>query len=439
MFTPRTSGDDVTMNAAARKIQRIYLTLTLGNTVAASFIWGINTLFLLDAGLSNFEAFAANAFFTAGMVVFEVPTGVVADGWGRRVSFLLGTLTLAVSTYLYFLLWQLSAPFLWWAVVSVMLGLGFTFFSGAVEAWLVDALRFSGYEGGLEVVLGRGVMVSGVAMLAGSVAGGVIAQATNLGVPFLFRVGVLAAMFIVAFWLMHDVGFTPERSSHPLRATRAVLSASVKNGLKNPPVRYVMLAAPFSAGVGIYVFYALQPYLLELFGDPRAYSIAGLAAAIVAGAEVVGGWLAPRIRRLVRKRTTVLILSIGVGALILVLLGFTRVFWVALALLALWSVIDAAGLPVRQAYLNDMIASKQRATVLSFDSLIGSSGGVVVQPLLGRAADASGYAASLAIGGVIQLIAVPFLLASRRQQARADLANTPAGTPEQESPPSSLS
>jgi MFS family permease len=439
VFTPRTSGDDVTMNAAARKIQRIYLTLTLGNTVAASFIWGINTLFLLDAGLSNFEAFAANAFFTAGMVVFEVPTGVVADGWGRRVSFLLGTLTLAVSTYLYFLLWQLSAPFLWWAVVSVMLGLGFTFFSGAVEAWLVDALRFSGYEGGLEAVLGRGVMVSGVAMLAGSVAGGVIAQATNLGVPFLFRVGVLAAMFIVAFWLMHDVGFTPERSSHPLRATRAVLSASVENGLKNPPVRYVMLAAPFSAGVGIYVFYALQPYLLELFGDQRAYSIAGLAAAIVAGAEVVGGWLAPRIRRLVRKRTTVLILSIGVGALILVLLGFTRVFWVALALLALWSVIDAAGLPVRQAYLNDMIASKQRATVLSFDSLIGSSGGVVVQPLLGRAADASGYAASLAIGGVIQLIAVPFLLASRRQQARADLANTPAGTPEQESPPSSLS
>ena len=135
------------MNAGARKIQRVYLTLTLGNTLAASFIWGINTLFLLDAGLSNFEAFAANAFFTAGMVLFEVPTGVVADGWGRRTSFLLGTLTLAGSTYLYYMLWQLSAPFWWWAAVSVLLGLGFTFFSGAVEAWLVDALRFAGYEG----------------------------------------------------------------------------------------------------------------------------------------------------------------------------------------------------------------------------------------------------------------------------------------------------
>ncbi|WAH99538.1 MFS transporter [Arthrobacter sp. MMS18-M83] len=420
------------MNAAARKIQSVYLTLTLGNTLAASFIWGINTLFLLDAGLNNLEAFAANAFFTAGMVVFEVPTGVVADGWGRRVSFLLGTVTLAGSTYLYYLLWQLSAPFWWWAAVSVLLGLGFTFFSGAVEAWLVDALRFTGYEGGLETVLGRGQMVAGVAMLVGSVAGGVIAQATNLGVPFLVRVGVLVAMFVVAFLLMRDVGFTPERSTHPLQATRAVLDASIENGLKNPPVRYVMLAAPFSAGVGIYVFYALQPFLLRLFGDPHAYSVAGLAAAIVAGAQVLGGWIAPRLRRLVRKRTTVLILSGVVGALILVVLGITQVFWVALVLLTLWAMVESAGTPVRQAYLNDMIPSKQRATVLSFDSLMGSSGGVVVQPLLGRAADVYGYSTSLAMSGAIELIAVPFLVASRRRGSMADQANATTATSDAE-------
>jgi MFS family permease len=272
-------------------------------------------------------------------------------------------------------------------------------------------------------------MVAGVAMLVGSSAGGVIAQATDLGVPFLLRVGVLLAMFGVAFWLMHDVGFTPERSSHPLQATREVLSASIDNGLKNPPVRYIMLAAPFSAGVGIYVFYALQPYLLELFGDPHAYSIAGLAAGIVAGAQVVGGWLAPTLRRLVRKRTTVVIVASSVGAMILVALGVTRVFWVALLLLVLWALVSAAGTPVRQAYLNDMIASKQRATVLSFDSLMGSSGGIVVQPLLGRAADVYGYPLSLAISGVIELFAVPFLLASRHQRSPADTATAATDAP----------
>ena len=60
---------------------------------------GHQHLFLLDAGLSNLEAFAANSFFTAGMVLFEIPTGVVADTWGRRTSYLLGTITLASSTF----------------------------------------------------------------------------------------------------------------------------------------------------------------------------------------------------------------------------------------------------------------------------------------------------------------------------------------------------
>src|SRR5215208_7438200 len=96
-----------------RQVQRTYLILTLLTTLAASFIWGINTLFLLDAGLSNTEAFAANSFFTAGQVIFEVPTGVVADLRGRRLSYLLGTLTLAISTLLYLLMWRIRAPF--WA------------------------------------------------------------------------------------------------------------------------------------------------------------------------------------------------------------------------------------------------------------------------------------------------------------------------------------
>jgi MFS family permease len=410
------------MNQLARRIERTYLVLVLGNTLAASFIWGINTLFLLDAGLSNLEAFAANAFFTAGMVVFEVPTGVVADTWGRRMSYLLGTLTLSASTFLYWVLWVTSAPFWAWAVVSMLLGLGFTFFSGAVEAWLVDALHHAGHDGGLETVLGRGQMIGGVAMLGGSVAGGVIAQATSLGVPFLLRVGVLLAMFAVAYRLMHDLGFTPAKTGSPLQATRAVLDASLEHGLGNPPVRWVMLAAPFASGVGFYTFYALQPFLLELYGDPDAYAVAGLAAAIVAGSQILGGWAAPKIRGLFAKRTTALILGGTVSALILALLGIVGSFWLALFLLALWGLIFAADMPIRQAYLNDMIPSQQRATVLSFDSLMGSSGGVVIQPVLGKTADAYSYATSFVVGSVFQLLAVPFLVRSRREGAPADTA-----------------
>ena len=417
------------MNDLARRIQRVYLTLQLGNTLAASFIWGINTLFLLDAGLSNLEAFAANAFFTAGMVLFEVPTGVVADVWGRRVSYLLGTVTLAGSTFLYWLLWVTNAPFGLWAVVSMLLGLGFTFFSGAVEAWLVDALHFAQYDGTLESVMGKGQMVGGAAMLGGSVLGGVIAQVTNLGVPFLMRVAVLAVMFFVAARMMRDLGFTPRESAKPVREMKTLFDESIDYGLRNRPVRWMMLAAPFASGVGIYTFYALQPYLLELWGNPKAYSIAGLAAAIVAGGQIVGGYLAPSIRKLFRKRTSALLSTTLSTVGVLALLGLTHNFWAALFLLTGWALLFAAEMPIRQAYLNDMIPSRQRATVLSFDSLMGNTGGIVIQPVLGKVADVYSYSTSLVVGAFIQLAAAPFLLKSRREGAPADNQTSMAAAP----------
>src|SRR6478735_8280152 len=216
-----------------RSVQRTYITLILGNTLAASLIWGINTIFLLDAGLSNLEAFAANAFFTAGMMLFEVPTGIVADTVGRRVSYLLGTLTLAGSTLLYVLLWKLEAPFWAWAVVSILIGLGFTFFSGAVEAWLVDALRATGFEGDLY---------------------GFIAQRAGLGVPFVLRGVVLIVMFGVAFRLMRDLGFTPERGGGVVTEVRRIAGDSVEYGLRVPAGKWLMVESLLTGGVGIYAF-----------------------------------------------------------------------------------------------------------------------------------------------------------------------------------------
>src|SRR3954469_2477326 len=105
----------------AGRILRTYVALTLLSTFASSFIWGINTLFLLDAGLTNTEAFAANAFFTAGEVIFEVPTGVVPDTRGRPPSHLLGAATLLVSTLLYLAMWKLRAPLWAWAIASALI------------------------------------------------------------------------------------------------------------------------------------------------------------------------------------------------------------------------------------------------------------------------------------------------------------------------------
>lgn len=395
--------------------------LLLGNTLAASFIWGINTIFLLDAGLSNFEAFAANAFFTAGMVLFEVPTGVIADTRGRRLSFLLGAATLLITTILYLLLWQIHAPFWMWAIVSAGLGLGFTFFSGALEAWLVDALKATKFTGDLDAVFAKGQIVTGVATLTGSVAGGVVAQFTDLGVPYIIRAVALGLTFAFAFAFMHDIGFTPDKATRAIAGMKRIFAESIRLGFRKPSIRWLMLSAPFAMGVVGYVFYALQPYLLELYGDPQAYAVAGLVAAILACAQIVGGLAAGRIKRLFARRTTAIIAGTIATGLILIATGLATNFWVVLVLIALWGGIFAAITPIQQAYLNSLIPSKQRATVLSLSALMGSGGGVVSQPALGKAADMYGYANSYLIASALQFLALPFLLKARQHAAPSDI------------------
>src|ERR671915_2048746 len=145
----------------SQRVIRSYLVISGLFTLSASLIWGINTLFLLDAGLSIFEVFIANAVFTAAMALFEVPTGVVADTRGRRASFLLSELTLAVGTLAYVGVAAIEGGLLLFCLAGVILGLGYTFYSGAVEAWLVDALKATGSLHELDRVLARAGVVAG--------------------------------------------------------------------------------------------------------------------------------------------------------------------------------------------------------------------------------------------------------------------------------------
>lgn len=403
-----------------KSIERLYLSLLLLNTLGSSFIWGINTIFLLDAGLSNAQAFLVNAFFTVGQVIFEVPTGMVADLRGRRVSYLLGTLTLALSTLIYLGAWWIQAPLWIWAVSSILLGLGFTFFSGATEAWLVDALGFVGFTGKMESVFAKGQIVGGAAMLVGSVTGGVVAQLSSIAMPYVLRSVLLLLNFLVAFLLMKDWGFTPRKSVDLICEARSLFFSSFQFGWQRPPLRWIMFAAPFSAGVGFYAFYAMQPFLLQLYGDPQAYSVAGLAAAIVAGAQIVGGMTTAKVMKYFSRRTSMLLFGGVLNVFILLLIGLTTNFWIAILLLSCWGFIFSCSMPVRHAYINNLIPSKQRATILSFDTLISSSGGVVIQPMLGRVADIYSYGFSFMVGAVVATAALPLTFLARKQRSQAD-------------------
>ena len=172
--------------------------------------------------------------------------------------------------------------------------------------------------------------------------------------------------------------------------------------------------APHSA-----VAMPLQPVAAPIAANESPVSAVSWAA-VIAGAQIVGGLTVTRIRRLFRRRTDALLTAGVATAVLLVLVGLTGDFRFALLLLVAWSLIFALQAPLRQAYLNGLIPSEQRATVLSFDNLMGSAGGVVFQPILGRVADVNGYGASYVVAAGVQVLAIPFLVLARREKAVSD-------------------
>jgi MFS family permease len=424
-----TQDGSGTSRTRPAQIVRAYLALSGLFTLSASVIWGVNTLFLLDAGLDIFEVFIANAAFTAGMVAFEIPTGVVADTRGRRRSFLLSAVTLLLGTLAYVAIAASGGGLVLFVAASVVLGLGFSFYSGAVEAWLVDALRATGYEGQLDSVFARGSMVSGAAMLVGSVAGGILGSA-DLAWPFLARAGLLAAVFVVGLRAMHDIGFTPRTTSlagmpHEMRH---VLDASLTFGWRRRSVRMLMIVSLLHGGFMMWAFYAWQPYFLDLLGRDAVW-VAGLVSALIALSTIAGNALVDYFTRFCGKRTTFLLASSVVLALAATAVGLVDSFWPALAALLVATGALGLGAPVQQAYLHEIVPSSERATVVSFASLLGSAGGIAGQLGLGYVARAQSVSAGYVTGGLTMLLALPPLLALRAMGERADvIAGRRAGT-----------
>jgi MFS family permease len=404
----------------AERIVRTYMVLAGMYTFAASLIWSVNTLFLLDSGLGIGEVFVVNALFSVGMVLFEIPTGVIADTLGRRLSYLLSVLVLGITTVLYVIAGEAGAGWVVFGAISVLMGLGFTFFSGALEAWLVDGLDSVGDHSALDHVFARGQQVSGASMFVGTILGGFLGQ-WNLAIPYLVRAGVLAVVFVVAAGMMTEIGFTPKRFSvHELpRQMREQAAVGIAYGWGQPGLRLLMIAGAIRGVFFGWAFYAAQPYFLELLGRDAVW-VVGLVTAGVSLAMIAGNQLVDRFSKRCIRRSTLLIIPAAVSTVAAVVIGLTSTF--AVAVVGLLVVAGAMGVmsPVRQAYLHQVTTSEHRATVVSFDAMVVSVGGVGGQVGLGAVADNRSFSAGYVVGGLFTALAVPVLFALRRLGGPAD-------------------
>jgi len=411
------------------RIVRTYYAITGLFNLAMSLIWGIDTLFKMGAGLDIQQVLLTNAAFTLGSMIFEIPTGVVADTLGRRVSLLLCLVTLFTTTLLY----VASAWRGWgfWAFVwiSVFLGLGFTFYTGAVDAWLVDALKATGYTEPLEPVFAKGQMFFGAGMLVGTIGGGLLGQ-IHLYIPYVVRAAIVVPLFALAWYAMPELGYTPralELKRVPVEMRR-VFVEGMEYGLHHPVVRPVMLASLVSMSFMIFGFYSWQRYFLDLLGRGRDLVwVDGVISSLLGLSLIAGNALVAPLSRLVRSRTGLLMLSVVVQAAMATACGMVGRgvgspdrFYVVVALYLVYGLAVGVAMPVKQAYLNAHIPSAQRATIISLDSMFANVGGVLGQSGWGWLARVRSIGEAWAWSGVTLLFGLPLYRLARRNDRRLD-------------------
>jgi MFS family permease len=357
------------------------------------------------------------------------------------VSLLLCIATLLVSTLFY----VATAWWHWgfWAFMgtSVLLGLGYTFYTGAVDAWLVDAMKGTGFTEPLEPVFAKGQMVFGAAMLLGTLGGGLLGQ-IDLAIPYLVRAATFLPLLLVAGLVMQEVGFTPralEWRRVPAELRR-VFVEGMRFGLHHRVVRPVMLASLVGMSFMIFGFYSWQRYFLDLLGRDLVW-VSGLIAALLSLSMILGNALVRPLSRVIRTRTGLLAAATAVQALAVVLCGALGVFGPTgppaasgapirfLAVVALYLVYGVAlgtmG-PVKQGYLNAHIPSAQRATIISLDALFADAGGVAGQSGWGYLAKAKSIAEAWMYSGLTLVIGVPLYWIARRHDQELDRFQTDA-------------
>lgn len=350
-----------------------------------------------ERGFSLTQVTVLDAPFWVLMVALEVPTGAVADRWGRRTSLSLGAL-LYTATIVGFGLattyWLVLASYLLWAVA-------WTLFSGADAAFLYDSLKAMGREHEYQKLYGRAWAVDSVASVVGLLIGAPLAAATTLWFPI-----VLSGAFIFCAWLVTLLMREPPRHGGEALDYLSNTREAARIAWRTREVRFLLLLSGSSVAVAVSTFILVQPFLvhhgvrvenLGWFGVPG--HIVGIIAALNAYRIVA----AIGVTRVVVLLPLLPIASLAALGLIDHLAAFA--FYPLLSFL--WGLSQ----PVVSTYVNERIPSAQRATILSFGQLVMSLVIAPLEPAMGAMADAFGLGSAYRLGLVVLvLLATPLLL-----------------------------
>ncbi len=360
-------------------------------------IWAV--YLIEERGLSLTQLTALDAPFWILLIVLEVPTGAIADRYGRKVSLSYGALTNAVAVIVFGIATNfgvLLVSYMVWAAA-------FTLYSGADSAFVYDSLRAVGRERDYTRLWGRARAIQAVGAILGLLMGAIVAHYTTLWIPVVASGGLMGVAWLVSFSFKEPPRFE-ETEGQPSYFTVVKDAFSVAFG--RPSVRYMMLLTAGVMGVGVSMIILQQPFLSE--HEMPIWSF---------GLFLTPGQLLSMVGALVTYRVLTLL---GVSRIIILMplvvmttaVGLGAIDYVAaFAFYPLTTTMFAMSHVVISDYLNRRIPSANRATILSIHNMIFSLAVAGMEPLLGWLGDTWGLPVAYRIAAIIVAVLAGPLLA----------------------------
>lgn len=355
-----------------------------------NLVMPIVVLFYQENGLSMSQIFLLKSIYSIAMVATELPSGYLADVWGCRRTLLLGAILGTIGILIY----SFSAAFASFVVAEIVLGIGFSFVSGADSAMLYDSLKAENKEDEYIKYEGRITSAGNFAEALAGVAGGLLAT-ISLRTPYYFQI-VIAAIAIPAAYLLKEPQHVQERIHLKLKEILSI----VKLTYQQKEMRSAILISSFTGAATLTYAWFVQPYFQEA-GVP--VSVFGILWTLLNLSAGIFSMYSYRIERLLGNKNTMLLI------VILISIGFiltsVEISLAGIAILFGFYMVRGIATPVLKDQINQYTDSKVRATILSIRNFEIRIIFAAIGPALGYLTDTFSLQIALMVTGITYFIA----------------------------------
>jgi len=395
----------------------IYLFIEVSASIFFPMIWVAASLYQVTvAQLTPLQLVLIGTALEASAFVFEIPTGIVADIYSRRLSIIIGYVLMGLG-----FIYESFFPSFWPLILAqIIWGLGYTFTSGATQAWISDEI---GEENANRLFLRAarwGLYASLLGMALSALVG-----INNVAMPIFWGGLGLSLVGVVLIFVMPETGFQPTPRED--RNTWAQMIHTFKEGLAAVRARPRLLTL-----LGIGLFYGLYSegfdrlwvkHFIDTFEFPAIFAgnqIAFFSALRVAGTILAIIAMRPIEKHLDTSKPQVIgrAMLFVTGAISASLLGFafSPLLGLTVAAFLLIVIFRRIAVPLYTAWVNQKLDSSTRATVLSISSQVDAIGQIAGGPSVGLIAKLGSVVAALATSG---LLLSPALLLVRRANVQS--------------------